>query len=167
MVSGHSSWKQAARTITREPSTPTTRAQLLFSFFESYYVDDTAFILLSRGEGDRSPPPSLSSLTFDVLVLLFKLKKQRPFTFQGLDRNHRLLIRRTSKATTTALWPSASSSNTLDPASCLNSMTRGQTSLNGSARRDSYSAPRTSNYSATKRYRSISIANSIKRLLSI
>jgi hypothetical protein len=32
-----------------EPST-STRAQSSFSFFKSYYVDDTAFILLSRGE---------------------------------------------------------------------------------------------------------------------
>jgi hypothetical protein len=39
--------------------------QGLFSFFKSYYVGDTAFILLSRGVIAAS---SLSSLTFDVLV---------------------------------------------------------------------------------------------------
>jgi hypothetical protein len=38
----------------------------MFSFFKSYYVDDTAFILLSRGEVIAAS--SLSSLTFDVLV---------------------------------------------------------------------------------------------------
>jgi hypothetical protein len=44
-----------------EPITP-TRAQC--SFFKSYYVDDTAFILLSR---EVIAASSLSSLTFDVL----------------------------------------------------------------------------------------------------
>jgi hypothetical protein len=38
----------------------------MFSFFKSYYVGDTAFILLSRGEVIAAS--SLSSLTFDVLV---------------------------------------------------------------------------------------------------
>jgi hypothetical protein len=38
-------------------------------------------------------------------------RKRRPFTFRGLDRNHRLVTWRTSKSTTT-LCPSASSSNT-------------------------------------------------------
>jgi hypothetical protein len=46
MVSGHSSWKQAARTTTRNQS---LKAQCSRSS-KSYYVDDTAFILLSRGE---------------------------------------------------------------------------------------------------------------------
>jgi hypothetical protein len=45
-----------------EPITPTRD---MFSFFKSYYVDDTAFILLSRGEVIAA---SSSSLTFDVLV---------------------------------------------------------------------------------------------------
>jgi hypothetical protein len=87
----------------------------MFSFFKSY-VGDTAFILLSRGVIAAS---SLSSLTFDVLVWLFtlevrkaKTRKRRPFTFRGMDRNHRLLIWRTSKSTPTALCPFASSSNT-------------------------------------------------------
>jgi hypothetical protein len=55
-----------------------------------------------------------------VLVWLFTLeargktksRRRRPFTFQGPDRNDRLLIWRTSKSTNTALCPSASSSNT-------------------------------------------------------
>jgi hypothetical protein len=37
----------------------------MFSFFKSYYVGDTAFILLSR---EVIAASSLSSLTFDVLV---------------------------------------------------------------------------------------------------
>jgi hypothetical protein len=61
MVSGHSSWKQAARTTANQSSNKGT----MFSFFKSYYVGDTAFILLSRGVIAAS---SLSSLTFDVLV---------------------------------------------------------------------------------------------------
>jgi hypothetical protein len=36
-----------------------------FSFFKSYYLDDTVFVLLSRGE--LFTAPSLPSLTFGVL----------------------------------------------------------------------------------------------------
>jgi hypothetical protein len=44
---------------------------------------------------------------------------------------------------------------------------RQQISMNGSGRLESYSVPRTSNYQATNRSRSISAAGSIKRLSSI
>jgi hypothetical protein len=76
----------------------------MFSFFKSYFVDDTAFILLSRGEVVAASKLIVTHFRRFGLTI--------PFTFQGLDRNHRLLIWRTSKSTTTVLCPSASSSNT-------------------------------------------------------
>jgi hypothetical protein len=92
-------WKRSQGTTTRNNQLQQGK---MFSFFKSYYVDvETAFILLSRGR--VTPPPSLSShfrrfgLTIHTSREKARDSKRRPFTFRGLDRNHRLLIWRTSK----------------------------------------------------------------------
>jgi hypothetical protein len=48
MVSGHSELEASREDNYMEPI-PTNKGTM-FSFFKSYYVGDTAFILLSRGE---------------------------------------------------------------------------------------------------------------------
>jgi hypothetical protein len=47
MISGHSSWKKTARASTRDQA---RNKSTMFLFLKSYYVDDTAFILLSHRE---------------------------------------------------------------------------------------------------------------------
>jgi hypothetical protein len=80
----------------------------MFSFFKSYYVGDTAFILLSRGEVIASKLiVSLSTFWSDYSHWYEKGEdsKTEAIHFPRLDRNHRLLIWRTSKSTPTALCP--------------------------------------------------------------
>jgi hypothetical protein len=91
-----------------EPITP-TRAQCSRS---SYICRYTA-ILLSRGEVIASKLIVSHFRRFGLTIHTGskrkgETRKRRPFTFRGLDRNHRLLIWRTSKSTPTALCPSSS-----------------------------------------------------------
>jgi hypothetical protein len=89
-----------------------------FSFFKSYYVDDTAFILLSRGALIAASKLIVSHFRrFGLTIHTGSKRKKttrrrRPFTFQGLDRYHQLLIWKISSLTKIALCPSASSSST-------------------------------------------------------
>jgi hypothetical protein len=108
----------------------------MFSFFKSYYVDDTAFIL-SQPRRVIAPLHLSSHFRFGLTIHTGSKRKggtrNGGHSFRGLDRNHRLLIWRTSKSTPTALCP-------LHQVQILrillrrNSMTQ-QTSLNGSAGR--------------------------------
>jgi hypothetical protein len=99
-----------------------------FSFFKSYYVDDTAFILLSREELVTASKLIVSHFRRFGLTIHTGVRsknegsKRRLFIFLGVIRNHRLLIQRILKSTTTDLCPSAPSSSTWEPISCLNSV---------------------------------------------
>jgi hypothetical protein len=76
-----------------------------FSVFNSYYVDDTAFILFSRGELVATSKLTVShfrrfGLSIHTGVLSkHEASKTETFTSKGLGRIQRLLIQMTSKLT--------------------------------------------------------------------
>jgi hypothetical protein len=94
---------------------PITQQGTMFSFFKSYYVGDTAFILLS-GEVIASKLIVSHFRRFGLTIHTGSKRKGEDSKTEAIhfppDRNHRLLIWRTSKSTPTALCPFASSSNT-------------------------------------------------------
>jgi hypothetical protein len=87
---------------------PGTTKGAKFSFFESYYVDDTVFLLLSREELETASKLIVSHFRrFGLIIHTGSRRKEstrnrRPFTIQGLDGNHQPLIRRILYSTRTA-----------------------------------------------------------------
>jgi hypothetical protein len=130
----------------------------MFSFFKSYYVDDTAFILLSRRE--LVAASSLSSLTFDVSVWLFtpevdKRKKED-------SKTEAIHFQRPGQESSAADMEDIKIDEDRFMSFCfkfkclgsyfvpeLNDTADSVVSLNGFARLESYSVPWRNNYSAT------------------
>jgi hypothetical protein len=140
MVSGHSELEASREDNYMEPI-PTNKGTMFL----------VLQVLLCRRYGLHSSQPrrvmppqayrlSLSTFWSDYSHWKYEKKadsKTEAIHFRGMDRNHRLLIWRTSKSTPTFMsFASVQILRILLRAS----MTQ-QTSLNGSAKRESYSAP--------------------------
>jgi hypothetical protein len=103
MVSGYSSWKTACAATWNQARQQGNKVFVQVLLCGRYSLHPSQPRI--TGHRFQAYRVSLSAFWADYI------RKRRPFIFQGLGRNHRLLIQRTLKLTTIALRPSASSSS--------------------------------------------------------